>query len=58
MPLAGALVGEPLLAVVALVGLHPQVDPHVATHVGALHKLLRAVRAAVPGDGRESITRW
>ena len=48
--LAGALVGEALLAVVALVRLHPQVDPHVPVHVRALHELLRAVRASVP-DG-------
>ena len=48
--LAGALVGEALLAVVALVRFHPQVDPHVPVHVRALHELLRAVRASVP-DG-------
>ena len=46
--LAGALVGEALLAVVALVRLHPQVDPHVPGHVRPLHELLRAVRASVP----------
>jgi hypothetical protein len=53
MSLAGALVGEPLLAVVALVRLHPEVDPDVAGHVGLLDKLLGAVRAAVPGMRRE-----